>query len=153
MSACQRCQGTLRPGWSTQGRSYVMVALCRSPRYRPPVSEEAAGGAVVRKGRRPDRRVGALFDRAGGTRSAHVGAHPSRADGVHEDAAPAQLGGQDASEDVQARLGDAVARRATTHVVECTHTAGDVDDPAEGIALKEGKNPPPNPPRPEQVGL
>src|SRR5215207_4032987 len=137
MSACQRCQGTLRPGWSTQGGSYVMVTLCRSPRYRPPVSEEAAGGAVVRKGRRPDRRVGTLLDRAGGTRSAHVGAHPSRADGVDEDAAPAQLGGQDAGEDVQARLGEAVARRATTHFVQSAHTAGDVDYPSVVVALHE----------------
>src|SRR5215212_3478623 len=97
--------------------SAAVVVPCRLPGDRTPVAEEAAGGAVVRERRCPYRRVGALLDRARGAGAAHVGADPSGADGVDEDAGAAQLGGQDAGEDVEARFGDAVGRGAAAHVV------------------------------------
>src|SRR5215217_8161585 len=89
-----------------------------SPRYRSPVAEEAAGGSVIWECRSPHRRVGALLDRARGSGAAHFGADPSGADGVDEDAGAAQLGGQDAGENVKARFGDAVTRGTTAHVVQ-----------------------------------
>src|SRR5215208_4494741 len=127
--------------------------LARLPGDRTPVAEEAAGGTVVREGSCPDGPFGALLDRAWGTKAAHVGLDPAGLDGVDEDAAPAQLGGQDAGEGVEARLGDAVAGGAAAHVLERRHAGGDVDDPAVPVAPHERDCHLAETPRAEQVRL
>ena len=87
-----------------------------SPVERAAVAEEAAGRSVVGQLGRPHDARRALLDRPPAL--AHVGVRPAGADGVDEDAVPAQLAREDAGERVQAGLADAVGGRAAAHPVQ-----------------------------------
>ena len=103
--------------------SVAVVVPFRLPRYRSPIAEEATGGSGIRECCSPHRRASTLLDRSRGTRAAHIGADPSWADGVDEDAGTAQLGGQDAGDNVKASFGDAVTRGTTAHIVQGSEAA------------------------------
>src|SRR5215203_2293281 len=123
----------------------------RLPGDRFPVAEEAAVGAVVGKRRGPYQCFGPFFDGARGAGATHVGLHPSGVHGVDEDATPAQLGGEDARQDVERGLGDAVARGATTHVLQGREPRRDVDDAPVAVAPHHGDSHLAEAPGPEQV--
>jgi hypothetical protein len=101
----------------------------------------------------PDYPLGALLDRARGARAAHVGLDPAGLDGVDEDAAPPELGGEDAREGVEGSLGDAVARVAAAHVLEGREACRHVHYPTVAVALHEGYGYLAEAPGAEQVGL
>src|SRR5215211_1700326 len=129
------------------------ISASRLPGSGAPVQEEAARRAVIGERCRPHQGFCSFFDGARGAGTAHVGLHPPRVDRVDEDAAPAQLGGQDARQGVEGGLGDAVARGAATHVLQGSEPRRDVDDAPVAVAPHEWDSHLAQAPRPEQVRL
>src|SRR5262249_35050051 len=92
-------------------------------------------------------------DRTGSLSPTHFGSDPSRTRGVHENARVAQFVGQNTGQRVQAGFRHAVRARATLHVVELAHAAGDVNDSPVAAAAHERDERLAQPPGAEQVRL